>query len=112
MMMKLFRILSVVMGLVLLPAVALAGPLDDAKAAGMVGERVDGYLGVVRATASTEIRVLVDRINQKRRTKYAEVAAEREVSIEVVAAIAGQKLVERAEPGEFVAGADGQWQQK
>jgi uncharacterized protein YdbL (DUF1318 family) len=94
------------------PALALAGPLDDAKAEGLVGERVDGFLGIVPANVPGTVRALVDDVNAKRRKKYEQVGKERGVPVEAVAAIAGEKLVRRAGSGEYVAGPDGRWQRK
>jgi uncharacterized protein len=91
---------------------AAAQSLDEAKAEGQVGERIDGYVGVVDANASGEVRALVDEVNAERREKYAEIAAERGTSVQAVAQIAGQKLIARAPGGEYVLGADGQWRQK
>jgi uncharacterized protein len=91
---------------------ALAGPLDDAKAAGLVGERIDGYLGVVDSGAPAEVRRLVEQINAERQAKYAEIAQKQGAPVEAVAQIAGEKLIERAGGGEYVMGADGQWRQK
>lgn len=89
---------------------AFAGPLDDAKAAGLVGEKVDGYVGAVTGDAS--VQGLIDQVNAGRKTKYAEIAAKRGAAVDAVAAIAGKKLVERTASGQFVMGNDGQWQQK
>jgi uncharacterized protein len=91
---------------------AAAQSLDEAKAEGQVGERIDGYVGVVDANAPGEVRALVDEVNAERREKYAEIAAERGTSVQAVAQIAGQKLIERAPKGEYVMGADGRWRQK
>jgi uncharacterized protein len=91
---------------------AAAQSLDEAKAEGQVGERIDGYVGVVDANAPGEVRALVDEVNAERREKYAEIAAERGTSVQAVAQIAGQKLIARAQGGEYVLGADGQWRQK
>jgi len=91
---------------------AAAQSLDQAKAAGQVGERIDGYVGVVDANAGGDIRALVDEVNAERQAKYAEIAAERGISVQAVAQIAGQKLIERAASGQYVLGADGQWRQK
>jgi uncharacterized protein YdbL (DUF1318 family) len=93
-----------------LPAVAQS--LDQAKAAGQVGERIDGYVGVVDANAPGSVRSLVDKVNAERRARYAEIAAERGTSVQAVAQIAGQKLIERAPGGQYVLGADGRWRQK
>jgi uncharacterized protein len=96
--------------LTVLPVAAQS--LDEAKAAGQVGERIDGYVGVVDASTPGDVRAMVDQVNAERREKYAEIAAERGTSVEAVAQIAGQKLIARAPGGQYVLGADGQWRQK
>jgi uncharacterized protein len=91
---------------------AAAQSLDEAKAAGQVGERIDGYVGVVDANAPGAVRTLVDKVNAERKAKYAEVAAERGIPVQAVAQIAGEKLIERAPRGQYVLGANGKWRQK
>jgi uncharacterized protein len=106
-----FRIGAVLLMLcAALPAAAQS--LDQAKAAGQVGERIDGYVGVVDASTPGDVRAMVDQVNAERRQKYAEIAAERGTSVEAVAQIAGQKLIARAPGGQYVLGADGEWRQK
>ena len=100
------------LALVLAAAPALAADLDGAKAAGQVGERVDGYLGLVDANAPGEVKALVERVNAGRRKKYGEIAAKRGVPLEAVAARAGAKLVQRAKPGHYVMGESGRWKRK
>lgn len=89
---------------------ALAGPLDDAKAAGLVGEKADGYVGAVTGAAS--VQALIDEVNAGRRAKYAEIAGKRGAPVDAVAAIAGKKLIERTASGQYVMGSDGRWTQK
>ncbi len=89
---------------------AHAGPLDDAKAEGLVGEQMDGYVGIVGGNGN--VQGLVDDINAKRRAKYAEIAKKRSAPTEAVAQIAGKKLIERTPAGQYVRGSDGQWRQK
>lgn len=103
-------IVLLVLGLGTLPA--LAGPLEDAKAAGLVGERIDGYLGVVDSGAPGNVKSLVNQINAERKAKYAEIADKQGAPVAAVAQIAGTKLIERAGRGEYVMGADGRWQRK
>lgn len=91
---------------------ARAEDLAEAKSAGLLGERIDGFVGVVRADAPPETRALAEDINARRRVEYAAIAERQGVAPEVVAQLAGEKLIERAGPGEFVLGADGQWQQR
>lgn len=108
----LLRICVVLVCLLGGPALALADPLDDAKAEGLVGERIDGFLGIVPADVPGAVQALVEDVNAKRRKKYEQVSKERGVPAEAVAAIAGEKLVKRAASGEYVAGPDGRWQRK
>ena len=91
---------------------AQAGPLEDAKASGLVGERVDGYLGLVDSGAPADVKRLVEQINAEREAKYAEIAQKQGVPVKAVAQIAGEKLVNRAGSGEYVMGANGQWRHK
>jgi uncharacterized protein YdbL (DUF1318 family) len=91
---------------------AEAGALEDAKAQGLVGERIDGYLGVVDSGAPGSVRSMVDQINAEREAKYAEIAKKQGAPVVAVAQIAGKKLIERAPSGEYVMGADGNWRQK
>lgn len=90
---------------------ASAESLAAAKRAGFLGERIDGYLGVVSVETPADIRAMADEINARRRDEYALIAEREGVSVEAVAQLAGQKLIERASPGEWVLGADGDWQQ-
>lgn len=94
------------------PRRAAAQDLASAKRDGWLGERVDGYLGVVKADTPQAIRTLADDINRKRRQEYARIAEEEGVPVEAVAQLAGEKLVNRASSGEWVLGADGNWRQK
>jgi uncharacterized protein YdbL (DUF1318 family) len=91
---------------------ALGAGLDDAKSAGLVGERIDGYLGVVDSGAPADVKRLVEQINAEREAKYAEIAKQQGAPVQAVAQIAGEKLIERAGSGEYVMGADGQWRRK
>ncbi len=101
--------LGFVAAAVVLAPAAIAGPLDAPKAAGQIGERWDGYLGLVDANAPASVRQLVERTNREREARYAEIAARRGVATADVAAIAGEKLVNEAPPGQFVMGPDGRW---
>ena len=93
-----------------LPAPAVAASLEEAKAAGYVGERPDGYVGLVRQDVPDWVRQLVNEINAQRRDTYAEVAARTPgASVREVGIIAGAKLIERAPVGHHVMNEQGQW---
>jgi uncharacterized protein YdbL (DUF1318 family) len=91
---------------------ALADQLGAAKKAGTVGERPDGYLGVVDKSAGPEVKALVEKINGKRREKYRGIAEKRGTSVKAVAALAGEKLVKNASAGEYVMTGAGKWVRK
>lgn len=107
---RLATVLCLAIALVASPAAAAT--LDDAKAAGLVGERIDGYLGVVDSGAPGDVKKLVEQVNAERKAKYAEIAKKQDAPTAAVAQIAGKKLISRAAKGEYVMGADGKWQQK
>ena len=88
---------------------ALASELDDAKSNGWVGERRDGYLGVVSGSAPQAAQNLVNRVNAEREKAYDKIAAQNGITREQVEKLAGQKLIDRALPGQFVMDAAGRW---
>lgn len=90
---------------------ALALDLEQAKAAGLVGERADGLLGAVPSAPAPEIRALIDRINGDRMAEYRRIAQQNNTSPQAVMAIAGSKLIDRAPDGQFVNPGDG-WVRK
>ena len=95
------------------PVFALqAEEIDAAKQAGVVGEQVDGYLGLVRDDVPAEVKALVDEVNTRRRTAYAALAAKNGAPVEAVSRLAGEKLIARAGPGEYVRDDTGAWKQK
>ena len=108
----LVRVLAIALTLCFAALPAFAQSLDQAKEAGLVGEKIDGFVGVVPADAPAEVRAMVDRINAERRAKYTEIAKKQNAPLDAVAKIAGQKLIERTPSGQYVLGADGQWRQK
>ncbi|MEE4155363.1 MAG: YdbL family protein [Erythrobacter sp.] len=95
--------------LVAAPASAQRDPAyGAARASGEVGERVDGYLGIV-GEATPALQRLVDDINIKRRAVYAEKARENNATLEQYAMTAGCQAIARTVPGEKYQAPSGQW---
>lgn len=94
-----------------LPTAALALDLDTARARGLVGEQTDGYVGAVRGEGDAEVHRLVAEVNAKRRAHYEQIARQQGAAVEVVASLAGAKLIERMPPGTWI-GDNGRWYQK
>jgi uncharacterized protein YdbL (DUF1318 family) len=100
------------LALVAAPAFAQRDPAyAAARAAGQVGEKMDGYLGVVGSGTPALQRVVSD-INIKRREKYTEGArnATPPATIEEFAFAAGCNLIAQTAPGEKYQAPDGSWQ--
>jgi len=108
----------VVLALALLLAGLLAAPaahaldLDEAKETGWVGERQDGFVGIVKSDAPSEVQQLVREVNRKRRETYERIADRRDTTVVAVAALAGQKLIRQAPSGHYVQSPDGEWVKK
>lgn len=81
---------------------------EAARAAGQVGEQVDGYLGIV-GSATPELRRLVNAINIQRKAAYTRGAAN-SASVEQFAFVSGCNLIARTAPGEKYQAPDGSWQ--
>lgn len=94
-------------------APAYADALDDARAAGQVGERPDGYVALVDANAPASVKSLVDSINRQRRDAYKQIADQKGVPIEQIGALTAEKIIrEKLSPGMFYMDAGGAWKQK
>lgn len=100
-------------GFLLVAQSASAQPnvVAEARAAGVVGEQADGYLGFPsNSGVSADLRARVDQINIQRRALYTRRAQERGVSAnEMAAAVACEVFESRIAVGERYRGEDGQW---
>lgn len=92
------------------PASAQRDPAyEAARSSGKVGEKPDGYLGVVGG-ADAAIRKMVDDLNIKRRALYASKAQAANATLEEYAMTAGCLAIARTAPGEKYQAPDGSWQ--
>ncbi|WP_088182784.1 YdbL family protein [Sphingobium sp. Z007] len=94
------------------PARAQSGPVAAAMAAGTVGEQADGYLGIA-GMVGADVRAEVEAINIKRRAAYTQLAGQRGVTVQDVAAATGcQTLSSRVKQGQAYRIGAGAWQTK
>jgi uncharacterized protein YdbL (DUF1318 family) len=92
------------------PAFAQRDPAyAAARSAGQVGERMDGYLGIVVAETPV-LRRIVNDINIKRRAVYSERAKATNATIEEYAFTAGCQAILATVSGEKYQAPDGSWQ--
>ncbi|WP_407647615.1 YdbL family protein [Aurantiacibacter sediminis] len=100
------------LGVLAAPALAQRDPAyAAARADGRVGEKMDGYLGIVGA-ATPELQAMVDDINIRRRAVYAERAQAENATLEQYAFTAGCLAIARTSPGEMYQAPDGTWQRR
>jgi uncharacterized protein YdbL (DUF1318 family) len=94
------------------PAHAQSGSVAAAMAAGTVGEQADGYLGIA-GSVGADVRSEVESINIKRRAAYTQLAGQRGVTVQDVAAATGcQTLSSRVKPGQAYRIGAGAWETK
>lgn len=98
-----------------LPAPTLAQGRDPAyeaaRRAGQVGEKMDGYLGVVGAQPASVEKIASD-INIRRRENYAAKAQEQRVTLQEYAFTQGCVLIGRLDDGLKYQAPDGGWKTK
>lgn len=97
--------------LALTSANVVALTLDEARGQGLVGETFSGYIELVQPNHK-QAQILVNEVNQARKAQYVQIAKTNQVTPESIARLAGEKLVARANQGEFVKGINGQWVKK
>lgn len=113
-----FRI--VIIGFFLVFGLSLSAPtahaadavIDAAKVAGEVGERPDGYLGLVDGSVEPAVRRRVDEVNARRRALYQRLASEKGVTVEQVGFLTGEKQIAGTPSGQFYMTASGSWVRK
>jgi hypothetical protein len=99
--------------LLVLPFAAHADSLDDARAAGLIGERPDGYVAAVNPSPAPNVQQLVDTINAQRRKVYEQLAGQKGVPVEEVGALAAEKTIsQKLQPGWYYMDSAGQWVKK
>ena len=82
-------------------------PYQAARSAGQVGEKTDGYLGIVGEETSA-LRALVNNINIQRKAAYTRSAADG-ATVEQFAFASGCNLIAMTVPGEKYQSPNGSW---
>jgi len=109
------NVLALVAGAALLPTLRIAAAaedLDEARSAGYVGERPDGYIGLVDPSAPAWAKQLVTKINAERKARYQELAASNGTSLEAVQVVAAEKIIQKLPRGAYYMDSNGNWVQK
>jgi uncharacterized protein len=85
--------------------------LDAPRAAGIVGERFDGY-AVARGSVSPDVAALIDKVNNERRAVYAARAQSENVPVEAIGKIYAAEIMKSAPAGTWFLSESGQWVKK
>lgn len=93
------------------PSLAFALTLDQAKQQGLVGERQDGYLGIVGAS-TPDVVTLVKATNNARRTEYERIAGQTGQARSVVEQLAAKKAFQMTPSGQYVQDGAGGWRKQ
>jgi uncharacterized protein YdbL (DUF1318 family) len=87
--------------------------VDSAKAAGIVGEQADGFLGFVTSANDPAIKAAVAEINAGRAEIYRQAAAKNGVTPAAAGAAAFETVVKaKLRPGDYYRPAGGGWTRK
>ena len=89
---------------------ALALDLDEARAAGQIGEWPDGLVGPVAPGSNAEVTALVETINKARLDAYRALAQKEGTPLDAVQAVAGERQLQAAaRNGWYVMDSGGRW---
>jgi len=86
---------------------AWAIELADAKAQGLVGEAINGYIAVVKQPVSAEVKGLVSEVNTKRKALFQHAAKKTGITTSQVTSRSYELAVERTAKGHFYQNASG-----
>jgi len=97
--------------LVLTPLLAFGSTLGEAKQQGLLGERPDGYLGVVKPSAPAKTVEFMKDINRKRRDVYLYqgIAKKNGTALSAVESLAGKKAIKKTPSGQLIMQPNGTW---
>ncbi|AOG01946.1 MULTISPECIES: YdbL family protein [Blastomonas] len=92
-----------------MPAMAQRDPAyEAARENGSIGEKPDGYLGIVSG-GDGQLQRMVSDINLKRKQVYTDRASAEGSTVEQFAFTAGCNTISRTKPGEKYQAPDGSW---
>jgi len=100
---------SVIILSFLFSSIAFAIGLDEAKQKGLVGEKDNGYLGVV--VMQEDAQSLVEDINAKRKAVYVKLAAKNGITLQQVEKLAAEKAYTKTSSGHYL-WKSGRWVKK
>ena len=104
-------LIAALLGALACAAAAQTPVLDASRAAGAIGERYDGYIGIA-APVSPQVRSQVATTNIRRRSLYSSLASRKGASPQEVGITAGCQLLARVGVGQSYLLAEGGWRRR
>ena len=95
---------------ILFSAEAFALDLAQARAQGLVGEKLDGYVGAVAATP--EASSVAADVNVRRREEYEKISKANGQPVSVVGKVAAERIITGLPSGSLFQAPDGSWKKK
>lgn len=89
---------------------AFALELSQARAQGLVGEKLDGYIGAVAASA--DANALVADVNARRRAEYEKISKANGQPVSVVGKVAAENIINGLPGGSYYQTPSGIWTKK
>ena len=86
--------------------------VDQAKAAGVIGEQGDGFLGLVSGAAAANVKAAMADINAGRAQAYKDIAAKSGVAESAAGEATARHLIDRLPAGEYYRPVGGAWTRK
>lgn len=86
--------------------------LQTAKAQGLVGEQPNGYLGLVKPGAGSDVKNMMTHINAARKSAYQAISKRNNTELGVVETLAGKKAIEKTPAGQYIKLPSGKWVKK
>ncbi len=87
-----------------------APQVAELKDKGVIGEQIDGFLGVVKNEGGAQS--VVDAENKDRKEEYSKRAATQGQSLDVFSKVLGEARLRQEKAGRMIKGADGTWSKK
>ena len=108
--MKFRTLTALIVAGILFAGTAFAMDLHEARNAGVLGEKQDGYVAVLKH--SGEADTLAEAVNAKRQAEYAKISAANSQPVDVVAKLAAAQIIEKLDKGDKYQTPDGKWTTK
>ncbi len=104
--------LALLISVMVVSVASAASALTQPKADGLIGEQVNGYIGLVKQNLSADIKNLVNDVNARRKAGYQNIAKKQGTSLAEVERVGGNKAIEKTLSGNYIRDASGAWRKK